>query len=460
MILALPTVGTELHSNLSTIIWAILVYFLITAVLTTQMGRIGDIFGRSRFYNAGFAVFTAGSFLCGVSPNDLALIGFRAVQALGGAMILANGGAVISDHFPPERRGYAFGFTTFGWNVGAVLGILLGGVITTYFDWRYIFFINIPIGIFAVLVGYHYLKDRETTDARLDLPGFALLTTALTLASYGAIEMAASGATFEYVLMTAAGILFLGPFLWWEARAPSPTIDLSYFRDRLMSFSLLSAFLQGIGYLSVVFLLTMYLQGVLGLDPLTSALLLVPGYILSGLFSPVMGRYADTLGARYMATGGIALMVVGVLAYATFSLTTNPYWVIPVSLVTGFGGAMYWPANNSAIMKQARRGSFGSISGLRSTLTGVGSLLSFVVTIAIAGLSVSRNVAFAIFLGKADLRGFAPGIAASFLNGLHSALLVSVVILVIAAVISYARPHDHANRDRSKSSPVPAPKGP
>ncbi len=452
MILALPTVGQALDSNLSTIIWAILIYFLLTAVLTTQMGRIGDIFGRSRFYNAGFAVFTLGSFLCGISPNDLALIGFRGVQAVGGAMILANGGAVISDHFPADRRGYAFGYTTFGWSVGAVLGILLGGVITTFFDWRYIFFINVPIGIFAVLVGYHYLKDREKTGATLDLPGFALLTVALSLSSYGAIEMASIGVTPEYLGVTMVGVLILVPFLWWEARAPSPTIDLTYFRDRLMSFSLLSAFLQGIGYLSIVFLLTMYLQGILGMSPLDSSLLLVPGYVVSGLFSPYMGRFADSIGARFMATAGIIIMVVGVLAYSTFTVSTNPYWVIPVSLLTGFGGAMYWPANNSAIMKQARRGSFGSISGLRSTLTGVGSLLSFVVTIAISGLSVPRDVAFAIFLGTTNLRGFPPSVAAAFLNGIHAALIVSGIILGVAAVVSYARPHDGPQRPRDDTS--------
>lgn len=436
MILALPTVGSDLHSNLSVIIWTILIYFLVSAVLTTQMGRIGDIFGRSRFYNAGFAVFTVGSFLCGISPTAEVLVAFRALQAVGGAMIFANGSAVISDHFPPHRRGAAFGFTVFGWNVGAVLGILLGGLITTYFNWRLIFFINVPIGVFAVLLGYLRLRDRERTGAKLDLPGAAILTAVLALSAYGAIDMAANRVTLENVLLVAGGLALLLPFVWIEKRSPSPTVDISYFRDRLMSFSLLSAFLQGIGYLSVVFLLTMYLQGVMGLTPLYAALLLVPGYVISSMLSPFMGKLADRLGARIMATGGIVLMICGVVAYAFFDLGTPVLWVVPVSIVTGFGGAMYWPANNSAIMSLARRGSYGSISGLRSTLTSVGSLLSFVTTIAVAGLTLSRQTAFEVFLGTTNLRG---GVATSFLNGLRAAYAVSAVILVVAAIVSYFR---------------------
>ncbi len=436
MILALPTVGSDLHSDLTTIIWTILIYFLVTAVLTTQMGRIGDIFGRSRFYNAGFAVFTFGSFLCGIAPTAEALVGFRAVQAVGGAMIVANGSAVISDHFPPQRRGAAFGYTVFGWNVGAVLGILLGGLITTYFSWRLIFFINVPIGILAVLLGYLSLRDKERTGAKLDLPGAAVLTAVLSLSAYGAIDLASHGATMENVLLIAGGLALLAPFIWIEMRSPSPTIDMSYFRDRLMSFSLLSAFLQGIGYLSVVFLLTMYLQGVMGLTPLYAAILLVPGYVISSMLSPFMGRLADRLGARIMATGGILFMIVGVVAYIFFGVHTPVLWVVPVSIVTGFGGAMYWPANNSAIMSLARRGSYGSISGLRSTLTSVGNLLSFVTTIAVAGLTLPRSVAFQVFLGTSNLRG---GLAVSFLDGLHAALAVSAVILVVAALVSYTR---------------------
>jgi len=203
-----------------------------------------------------------------------------------------------------------------------------------------------------------------------------------------------------------------------------------------MSFALLSALLQGIGYLSVVFVLTMYLQGVRGLSPLYASLLLVPGYLVSSLFAPAMGKLSDKVGARYLATGGVLLMIVGVGAYSLFTTTTPLFLIVPVSLVTGIGGGMYWPANNSAIMALARRGSYGAISGLRSTLNGVGSLLSFVIAIAVAALTVPRYVAFEVFLGTAHLRG---GLASDFLVGIHNALFASAVILGVAAVVSYAR---------------------
>ena len=159
VLLAFPTINNSLHSNLATSLWIILAYLIVIAVATTQMGRIGDIYGRSRIFNLGFVIFTVGSALCGFSPHIYLLIGFRAVQAVGGAILQATSGAIIADYFPRERRGRAYGYNSLGFTAGALLGIVLGGIITSFISWQYIFFINIPIGIVAVYVGIRYLKD-------------------------------------------------------------------------------------------------------------------------------------------------------------------------------------------------------------------------------------------------------------------------------------------------------------
>ncbi len=436
VILALPTMARDLAAPLGTIIWTILVYLLITAALTTQAGRVGDMFGRGRIYNAGFGIFTVGSALSGFSPTAEILIAARAVQAVGGAIMLANAGAVIAHVFPPERRGRAFGFLTLGWSVGAILGILLGGVITTTLGWRYNFFINIPLGLLAVGLGSRCLPRSAREPTRYDVPGFLSLSVGLASICYGAIEIAVNGVAGTNVTFLGIGFASLVAFVLVELRAPSPMVDLRSLRDRLLGFSLVAGFLQALGYLSVVFVLTLYLQGIRGLTPLDSSLLLVPGYLVGAVVGPIMGSRVDRLGPRELATGGIVLMLGAVLAYSSLTVGSWLGWVPAISLVSGLGSGMFFPANNTAVMSQATPRTFGSISGLRATLSNMGTLLSFVITLAVASASVPRYVAYEVFLGTSNLPG---GIGSAFLTGLHAALYGSAVILAVAAALSWSR---------------------
>jgi EmrB/QacA subfamily drug resistance transporter len=436
VILALPTLGRELASPLGTIIWAVLVYLLVTTILTTQAGRLGDLLGRDRVYNGGFAVFTIGSALCGLAPNAEFLIAARALQAIGGAVIFANGAAVVSDSVAPERRARAFGYFVSGWAAGAIIGILLGGVITTTIGWRYIFFINVPIGLIAVPLGITTIPKTPPRHAKLDLPGFAVLSAGLAMICYGAIEVAANGADALYAGLVVVGLLLLPVFAAIELRTAQPMIDVRALRQRFLGFSLLAAFVQALGYLSVLFLLTMYLQGLRDLSPLDASLLLVPGYLVGAFFGPFVGRQIGQYGARPLATLGIVVTACAVLAYSQLSTTT---WlgVIPIiSLATGFGSGMFFPSNTAAVMSQATPRTFGSISGLQGTLQNMGMLLSFVLTLTIAAASVPRYVAFEVFLGTTNLVG---GIGSQFLLGIHAALYGAVLLLIAAALISWAR---------------------
>jgi len=436
VILALPTMSRDLAAPLGSIIWTILIYLLIAAALTTQAGRVGDLLGRSRVYNAGFAVFTVGSALCGFAPSATVLIAARALQAVGGAVMVANAGALIAHVFPPQRRGRAFGFFTFGWSVGAILGILLGGVITTTLGWRYIFFINIPIGVVATALGLRLLPRMERRPARFDLAGCVAFSAALALVCYGAVEIASYGFTEMYLAYLVAGALLLGAFAVLELRLPDPMLDLRQLKQRLLGFSLAAGLLQSIGYLSVIFLLTLYLQGIRALTPLDASLLLIPGYLVGAVAGPTMGRQVDRLGPRGLSTAGIGFMIVAVIAYAQMGPTTWLGWIPVISIVSGVGIGMFFPANTTAIMSQARPETFGSISGLRGTLLNVGTLLSFVLTLSIAAASVPRFVAYQVFLGLGTLSGT---YGEQFLGGIHSALYGSAIILVAAAALSWSR---------------------
>ena len=436
VILAFPTISHSLHSDLLTTIWIILMYLLVVAVCTTQLGRLGDSYGRSRMFNAGFGIFTVGSLLCGFSPTIYFLIGSRAVQAFGGALMQANSGAIVADTFAPNVRGKAFGYISLGWTTGAMLGIVLGGVITTFAGWEYIFFINIPIGVFATVLGYYYVVDSIRVPRKLDTAGMILLGTSLALLSFAAVDYAGEGVSGMNIIACSAGAVTGIVFIIFETKTQNPIINFSSLKNRILKYSLLAAFFVALGYISVVFLITMYLQGIRGLSPLDAALLLIPGYVAGSLLSPYMGKMSDRFGARLLATAGSGIMIAATLVYLTLS-TDTPYWVVLIgSGISGIGTAMFFPANNSAVMANAPPGEYGGISGVLRTVQNIGILGSFVIAITVAAASIPRDVAFEVFIGTRNLVG---GVSLSFIRGIDAALVTSIMIISLAGIMSWLR---------------------
>lgn len=436
VLLAFPAITQSLHSNLSTIIWVILIYLLITAVAATQLGRIGDIFGRSKIFNLGIAIFTVFSFMCGIAPTDVTLIIFRGFQALGGAMMTANSGAIIADTFRQERLGKAYGFTGMGWNVGAMLGIVLGGVITTFIGYRYIFFINVPIGVVLLLLGLRYIKDNKRENEKLDILGMSLFGISLSMMLYAGVRIASVGLNFVNTLTLLIGVLLLLPFYFREKAFINPVIKFSMFKNKVFKNSVLASMFQGLGFMGVAFMLIMYLQGVRGLSPFDASLLLLPGYILSGVLSPFMGRYSDKYGARLLATIGLLVMIVGITVYFALTATSSIYIVLIGSAITGLGGAMFWPANNSAVMKSSEAGRFGTASGVLRLFGSIGIMGSFIIVIVTATLAIPRYLAFEIFVGTSRLIG---GITNGFIKGMHFSFIFLILMLAIAALLSFTR---------------------
>lgn len=411
------------------------------------MGRLGDIFGRGRIFNIGFLVFIAGSAAAGASPNVDFLIAARAFQGFGAVLIQANSSAIVADHFSPNERGKAFGITSMGWNVGGTLGIVLGGVITTLIGWRYIFYINVPIGLIGFVIALRYIKDNRRRSVKIDYAGTAMLIVLLGLVSYGVIEIAGNGLSLFNITLISIGLLLLIPFIFTELRVKDPVIELSAFKERILSFSLMAAFLQAVGYLSVIFILIMYMQGIRAFTPLYASLILVPGYVLASMLAPFMGRLSDRIGAGIVATTGIFFMAAGVSVYFLLNLTSSIYLIIGGSMISGFGASMFWPSNNSAVMSGASKNIYGSISGLLRTLTNMGTLMSYVITITVAAATVPRYVAFEVFLGLGKLNG---NVSSKFMAGIHYALFVSIVLLIFAGIFSIIRTRNPQNNEDSK----------
>ncbi len=460
VVLALPVMIEDLRSDIISMVWVIISYLLTITILGTQVGRLGDMYGRARIYNLGFAIFTAGSLACGLSATGSELIFFRVIQGVGGALISSNSGAMVADTFPENARGKAFGFTAIGWSIGAVAGILIGGAFVTFLDWRYIFFINIPIGIAATLAGYFTLKDRrqekgegvvgvtqtsnanydsrkETKKRQINVIDMSVLAVGLFLILYSLTEIAGTGLTQSVLVTASGGAAALVIFGILESRMRSPSIDLALFRQRVLTASMVAAFLQALASYAVIFLLIIYLQGPRGMSPFNASLLLIPGYVMGGIVAPFAGKFADKVGARVVATIGLGLQIAGIFVYSNLGIASPLYLVVLGAILNGVGTSMFYPANTSAVMGSTAKKSYGVASGVLRTLANTGMVASFAVALFIASLSIPRQMAFSIFLG---VTGQISGpLSKAYVDGMHSALVASISLLVVALVLSALR---------------------
>ncbi len=437
VVLALPTMMRALHAALTTVVWIIMSYLLVITLLATQVGRLGDMFGRVRMYELGFIIFVLGSAWCGFSSGWIELVAARVVQGIGGALVTANSGAVIADVFPAEVRGRAYGYNSIGFNLGAILGILLGGFITTYFSWRWIFFINVPIGAIALGLAAYSLREHLVPQRhRLDLPGLATLGMGLGSILLVMTRLSARGWDPSDAILGVLGILFLISFVWVEQRQTEPLLHLNLFRVRVVTFSLLASLFQGLGGFCVLFLIMMYLQGARALTPFHAALLMVPGYLIGGIAGPFAGRLSDRLGSVLPATVGLCLQALAVVIYAQLGAHASLIWIIVASMVNGIGAAGFFPSNNAAVMKGAPKGQYGIASGMLRTFANVGMVMSFAAAIVMASSRIPRGLAFAIFVGTTHLTQKS---IALFVSGLHVALYLSIAMLALAALGSSVR---------------------
>jgi EmrB/QacA subfamily drug resistance transporter len=449
VVLALPEIERGLHVALSSVIWVIIGYLLVITLLASQVGRLGDMFGRVRMYEAGFVVFIVGSALCALSWNEGTIIVFRILQGIGGALVTANSGAVIADLFPPERRGRAYGFNAVGYSLGAVLGIVLGGVIVTFVSWRWIFWINVPIGIVAVTLALRVLRDSGKRESRsIDLIGMLLAGLGLFGILWAVTNLATRALDPELDTFLVGGVAALVLFALVEAHTKDPMVHLSLFRVPALTPSLLASLFQGLANYAVLFLVLMYLQGPRGLSPLDASLLLVPGYLVGGAIGPFSGRIADRVGPVIPATVGLATQIIGLAIYAQLGLSTGLWLVVVASIVNGIGSSTFFPANNAAVMKASPPNVFGVSAGMLRTFQNVGMVFSFSMAILIASHAIPRALAFAIFVGTTTLHGH---LAAVFVHGLHAAFYASSSFLVLAALLSATRVR-HLVRARQASA--------
>ncbi|MBV8949379.1 MAG: MFS transporter, partial [Actinobacteria bacterium] len=396
-------------SNIGYLLWMLMGYLVVTAVLVVTFGRLGDIFGRVRMYNAGFAVFSLASLALSLCPwtggsGAMWLIVWRVVQGIGGALLTANSAAILTDAFPATERGLAVGVSVIAGMAGAFIGLVVGGVLADV-DWRAVFWINVPIGLFGTV--WAYLKLREVgirTKARIDWwgnitfgVGLIMILIGLTygLMPHGGHSM---GWTGPWVLLElVGGALLLVVFCLIETRVADPMFHLDLFRIRAFAAGNVAGLMAAIGRGGLQFMLIIWLQGIwlplhgysFERTPLWAGIYMLPltgGFLLAG---PVSGWLSDRYGARGFATGGmlIAATTFGLLMTLPADFT---FWIFALLLLlNGIGTGMFSAPNMTGIMNSAPASQRGAASGMRATFQNTGMVLSIGVffSLMIVGLS-------------------------------------------------------------------------
>jgi MFS family permease len=417
VIIALPAIFRGIHldplssGNISYLLWMIMGYRLVQAVLVVTVGRLGDMYGRVKIYNAGFVVFTVASILLSFDPflgggGADWLIGWRVLQAVGGSMLMANSAAILTDAFPAEQRGFALGTNQVAGLAGQFVGLVAGGLLAAI-DWRAVFWVNVPVGIYGTIWAYLRLRDNgERHPGRIDWWGnitFAVGLSALLIAvtygiqPYGGHTM---GWTNPWVLAgLIGGVILLAVFVIIESRIEDPMFQLSLFRIRAFTAGNLAGLLVSIARGGMQFVLIIWLQGIwLPLHgyaysdtPLWAGIFLLPltaGFLVSG---PVSGYLSDKFGSRGIASSGMAVFAGSFIGLMLLPVNF-PYWAFALFiLANGIGSGMFASPNSSAIMGSVPARQRGAASGMRSTFQNSGTALSIgvVFSLMIAGLASS-----------------------------------------------------------------------
>jgi EmrB/QacA subfamily drug resistance transporter len=418
---ALATIGRVFRTSVDNVEWVLLAYLLVTASTLVLFGRIGDMIGQKRVYIAGFATFGLSSVACAFAPSLWALDGARVVQGVGAAMLLSSAPAIIVHTFPASQRGRAIGFNGAAVALGLTAGPVVGGLIVTYSDWRWIFLINVPISIVALLLATIVLKPQQSQPAQFDFAGavtassalFALTLSLSRIHVWGLTSPATIGLVIYAIL---ASILFVR----LEQRAKAPMLDLALFGDRVFAFSVVAATLYFSAVFAVIFIIPVAAQTALGRNGLEAGLMLLPISALNIVLAPVAGALSDRVPARYISTIGSAIFCLGALVLAL--LPAEPArWMIPCALlIAGCGTAVFSQPNNSTIMGRAPRDKRGVAAGVLATARSTGQVL---------GIASAGAIYFSV-AKQAPAHTFIPA---------KAVFAVVAIVLVMVSVISFTR---------------------
>ena len=378
---AIPAMSTGLKTTLDQILWVLNSYILVYAVLLITAGRLGDLYGQRSLFALGLAIFTIASGLCGFAQDANQLIVARILQGVGGALLTPQTLAILTTLFPPERRGAAFGIWAGVAGLATLAGPTLGGAIVTYIDWRWIFFVNVPIGIAALILTFVIIPDvRPGRRHGWDIVGTILATAGLFGLIFGLIE----GERFNWgqigsTMITIPEVIGLGAillvvFVIWERYQPEPLVPLSLFEERNFAVANWMAAAIAFGMMSLFLPIVIYLQSVRDFSALTAGLTLAPMSLTSMFVAPVAGRMADRIGGKYILLTGILVFAIG-FGTITFVAGPDSTWInfLVPAIVAGAGMGMTFAPMTTVAMRNISPRMAGAASGVLNTTRQVGA---------------------------------------------------------------------------------------
>ncbi|MCI4371641.1 MAG: MFS transporter, partial [Thermoplasmata archaeon] len=391
VIVGLPQVAASLKADAEQAIWITQAYVLGSTVALLLIGRVSDIVGRVKLYTSGFGVFTLGSLLTSLAVSPAEVIAFRAVQGLGSAILFTNSAAMIVDATPPDELGLSLGINQVAFRMGSMAGLTVSGIILSILDWRALFYLNVPIGIFGTVWAHFRLREvgKMEHGAPIDWGGFATFTVfilslllGLTLAAYGVAE----APTVEALFTISFGSLVA--FVVLERRNPHPLLDLKLLRIREFTGGLVAQLLNAIAFGAVLLLLSLYFQLVLDKRPLEAGLLILPTDIATLAAGPLSGRLSDKFGHLPFTTTGLAVTSLSLYFFSTTDATTPYPALVVYMLLLGTGLGLFASPNISSIMGSVPPQRRGIASGFRATFFNVGYTVSLNLAILITTFTV------------------------------------------------------------------------
>ena len=378
LLVALPTLTQTFNTSLTTIQWVLLIYDLTLIGVVITVGRLGDLFGHKRFYTNGFLFFVLASALCGVAQSAGQIILFRGLQAMGGAMIAANGRAIASVALPSSERGKAMGLASMAFHIGFLTGPTLGGFLIDTVGWRWIFYINLPIGIWGAYLAWKLLEESKenANEVSVDFPGAILLILTNSLFIYAMNQLPHVGwrapLVIRTLLLSAAAFAL---FVFVELRSRMPILSFSLFRNRLFTASMLSLFFITSTQSAISFLMPFYLQNILHFSPSQMGWIIVASSVVIVMFAPLAGWLSDRLGSRLLCTVGSALIVIAQFFIASLGIEASIPRIIFPLLLSGLGWAAFNSPNQSAILGSVPRDQVGTASGMNTTAARTGGAM-------------------------------------------------------------------------------------
>jgi EmrB/QacA subfamily drug resistance transporter len=441
--IALPTLAETFDKSQNTILWVVLANSLIGVTLALTLGRFGDLYGRKRFFGAGFALFTIGAIAISSSGSFTELIGARVLQSLGTNMIMANVAAIVFVSFPPASRAAAFGIMSAVVGIGWASGPLIGGLLIEEINWRAIYWVRIPLGLAGIVLVWRVLRDtpRDLRPTGFDIPGALTLSGAL----FTAVLAVNRGGTWGWdsqsiIALFSLSALLIVSFVWIERRAASPVVALDLFRRRPFSGSAIAAVLLFFGINGTFVLIPFVLVTSKGLDTFETGAVLATLPLAMATMSPIAGWLSDRIAPRHLMTVGLLTTATGMLLLATMSIETSVLGIVLRLALAGAGRGLFDPPNMAVVMSSVPADRLGTASATTTGTRAIGSALG----VAVGGAIFSaQSIAFANARSSQGLDD--PAILPeALLSGLELAMFVAAGVAIFGAIVGWISIGKHA----------------